>query len=180
MKTVAVGDLIPNFTLNNINGRSVDLDSLLTQDAVSILFDRGQWCPYDSLELWMLQKFFLKQVTNTEKLIIISPRVSPALIETLEKQSFQLEFLLDPEYEVTRSFGLMRKIPAFLRSTYERFGIQCVNSDSLVCELMVHAIYTVECDRRVTYSYIEMEEKKPCHFRNRLAVRDEEYWLALV
>jgi hypothetical protein len=74
----------------------------------------------------------------------------------------------------------MRQLPAFLRSTYERFSIQCVNSDSLVCELMVHAIYTVDRDRRVTSSYIEMEEKKPCLFRNRRAVRDEEYWLALV
>ncbi|WP_413160502.1 redoxin domain-containing protein [Capilliphycus salinus ALCB114379] len=176
-----VGDRIPNFTLKNIRGKRIKIQTHLAKGSVILIFARGQWYPYDSLELWTLQKSFLKNLSKHHQIILISPQPSEAFIETLKKQLFRIEILIDDELKVARMFGLMREISAALGSSYERFGVQIIRSKTPnKFEVMVPAIYKVNSEQKIIYARTESENDIQLKFQNALVVQDENYWLELI
>ena len=52
---LAVGDVLPDFTLPDVGGRIVTSDELLPRGPVALAFFRGPWCPYCSLTLEALK-----------------------------------------------------------------------------------------------------------------------------
>lgn len=80
--SLKVGEKVPDFSLPNATGKTVKLNSLLTETPVIISFYRGGWCPYCNMELRGLQKY-LPQITELgAKLIAISPETPDNSLST--------------------------------------------------------------------------------------------------
>ena len=69
-------DVIPDFTLSNIDGKEVSLKQLLQKEKLIITFYRGGWCPYCSLELQAWQSVYEQLIEKNTELVAI-PRKNP-------------------------------------------------------------------------------------------------------
>ncbi|MGL5080148.1 MAG: redoxin domain-containing protein [Microcoleaceae cyanobacterium] len=155
------GDFIPQFTLTNLQGQQINIQTLLAQSSLLLLFDRGQWCPYDSLELWKLQRSLPKVLAADVKPAIISSKPSKHLVKVLNQQSLNFEVLVDQDLKVARKFGLVQQFLLLSNSTYKHFESRGFKAQSLSqsnnhFERIVHAVYEVNSDGKVSYDCIDL------------------------
>ena len=160
-QTLKVGDTIPNFTLPNATGQTVDIRNLLARGPVVIAFYRGGWCPYCNLELKALQRA-LSQIQSTgATLVAISPETPDNSLTTQEKNELAFPVLSDVDNQVARQFGLVFKLPASLRPIYESFGINLVaynGNDHF--ELPIPATYVVHPNGEIVYAFANVDYTK--------------------
>ena len=155
------GAKVPNFSLPNATGKTVELNSLLTETPVVISFYRGGWCPYCNMELRGLQKY-LPQITELgAKLIAISPETPDNSLSTTEKNELTFEVLSDLGNQVAKEFGLVFQLPEELRPIYQSFGIDlpASNGDESF-ELPIPATYVVATDGTVIHAFVDPDYTK--------------------
>ena len=154
--SLKVGAKVPNFSLKNAVGKTVELNLLLAESPVVISFYRGGWCPYCNMELRGLQKS-LPQITELgAKLIAISPETPDNSLSTVEKNELTFEVLSDVGNQVAKEFGLVFQIPEELRPIYQNFGIDlpAYNGDQTF-ELPIPATYVIGSDSTVIYAFVD-------------------------
>lgn len=159
--SLKVGEKAPNFSLPNVTGKTVELNSLLTETPVVISFYRGGWCPYCNMELRSLQNY-LPQITELgAKLIAISPETPDNSLSTTEKNELTFEVLSDVGNKVAKEFGLVFQLPEELRPIYQNFGIDlpAYNGDKSF-ELPIAATYVVAMDGTVIHGFVDPDYTK--------------------
>ncbi|MGK7946081.1 MAG: peroxiredoxin-like family protein [Microcystaceae cyanobacterium] len=160
-KSVNVGDTIPNFSLDNAVGKTINLQDLLPQGTVIISFYRGGWCPYCNLELRTLQQYLPQFKELGATLVAISPETPDNSLSTTEKNELTFEVLSDVGNEYAKTLGLVFTLPDALRPIYQNFGIdiQSYNGDDSF-EVPIPATYVVTKDGKVVQAYIEPDYTK--------------------
>ncbi|MGD1809614.1 peroxiredoxin-like family protein [Dapis sp. BLCC M126] len=159
--SLKVGQKVPEFSLQNAVGKTVDLKSLLAENPVVISFYRGGWCPYCNMELRGLQKY-LPQITELgAKLIAISPETPDNSLSTTEKNELTFEVLSDVGNQIAKQFGLVFQLPEELRPIYQSFGIDlpAYNGDESF-ELPIPGTYVVAKDGTVTHAFVDPDYTK--------------------
>ncbi|MEM1169994.1 MAG: peroxiredoxin-like family protein [Cyanobacteria bacterium P01_H01_bin.35] len=159
--SLKVGAKVPNFSLPNATGKTVELNSLLTESLVVISFYRGGWCPYCNMELRGLQNY-LPQITELgAKLIAISPETPDNSLSTTEKNELSFEVLSDVGNQVAKEFGLVFQLPEELRPIYQSFGIDlpAYNGDESF-ELPIPGTYVVATDGTVIHGFVDPDYTK--------------------
>jgi len=156
-----VGDAIPEFSLINHRGESLDISEKLTQGPLVISFYRGGWCPYCNLELKALQETLPEIKAQGGQLIAISPELPDESLSTVEKNNLDFEVLSDPGNRVARKFGLVFSLAEATRPVYQRFGIELnkVNGDES-WELPIPATYVVGQNGTITLAYVDPDFTK--------------------
>jgi len=157
-QSLKMGDLVPDFTLNNASGKSVSFKSLLAQGKVVISFYRGGWCPYCNLELRALEQSLPQIKALGATLVAISPETPDSSLSTSEKNNLTFEVLSDLKNQIARQFGLVFTLPEELRPIYEQFGIDipAYNGDRTF-ELPLPATYVVNTDGKVIHSFVNAD-----------------------
>jgi thiol-disulfide isomerase/thioredoxin len=69
-----VGDLAPEFMLEDTDGNWVSSTSMLARGPLVVTFYRGVWCPYCNIELQALQETLLDIQGLGANLLAISPK----------------------------------------------------------------------------------------------------------
>ena len=159
--SLKVGEKVPEFSLQNATGKTVDLKSLLGENSVVISFYRAGWCPYCNMELRGLQKY-LPQITELgAKLIAISPETPDNSLSTTEKNELTFEVLSDVGNQVAKKFGLVFQVPEELRPIYQSFGIDlpAYNGDESF-ELPIPGTYVVATDGTVIDGFVDPDYTK--------------------
>ncbi|MEB3340344.1 peroxiredoxin-like family protein [Okeania sp.] len=158
--SLKVGAKVPNFSLPNVTGKTVELNSLLAKNPVIISFYRGGWCPYCNMELRGLQKY-LPQITELgAKLIAISPETPDNSLSTTEKNELTFEVLSDAGNQVAKEFGLVFQLPEEVNKIYQSFGIDLAayNGDESF-ELPISGTYVVATDGTVIHAFVDPDYK---------------------
>jgi len=157
-QSLKVGDQVPNFTLPNAVGNSLELQTVLDKGAVVISFYRGGWCPYCNLELRALQQSLPDITALGATLIAISPETPDNSLNTSEKNELTFEVLSDSKNQVAKKFGLVFKLAEELRPVYTQFGIDvpAYNGDSTF-ELPIPATYVVTPNGKIAHSFINVD-----------------------
>ncbi len=159
--SLKVGEKVPEFSLQNAVGKTVDLKSLLGKNPLVISFYRGGWCPYCNMELRGLQKY-LPQITELgAKLIAISPETPDNSLSTTEKNELTFEVLSDVGNQIAKQFGLVFQLPEELRPIYQSFGIDlpAYNGDESF-ELPIPGTYVIDTDGTVTHAFVDPDYTK--------------------
>lgn len=157
-QSLKIGDVVPDFTLNNASGKSVNFQSLLAQGKIVISFYRGGWCPYCNLELRALEQSLPQIKALGANLVAISPETPDNSLSTSEKNNLTFEILSDLQNQVAQKFGLVFTLPEELRPIYSQFGIDipAYNGDSSF-ELPLPATYVVDTDGKVIHSFVNAD-----------------------
>lgn len=101
---LAVGDVAPNFTLNDATGNQVVLADLLAKGPVVVTFYRGEWCPYCNLQLRALQEALPEITAKGATLVAISPQAPDHSLTMTEKHELAFPVLSDVDQEVSESY----------------------------------------------------------------------------
>jgi len=160
-KSLKTGDIAPLFTLPNHKGEKCSLTDLLDDSLVVINFYRGGWCPYCNLELSALQRALPEIEKTGARLIAISPETSDNSLTTREKNNMAFDILFDQGNKLSEKFGLIFKLPEFLRPIYDNFGLDIPaynGDDSFV--LPMPATYIVGPEGKILYHFIDADYTK--------------------
>jgi len=154
------GQQLPNISLPNANGNTVNIQEELKNNKVVLTFYRGGWCPYCNLELKALQAKQAEIEAKGAKLIAISPESPDNSLSTTEKNELSFDILTDANNEVARALGLVYELPQNLVSLYKQFGIDLEQSQGMQSnELPIAATYIVNQDGSIDYDFIEEDYK---------------------
>jgi peroxiredoxin len=166
-ETITVGDLAPNFTLNNAAGKEISLKEKLAQGPVILTFYRGGWCPYCNLELRAYQKL-LPQINQLgASLIAISPEKPDASLTTAEKNSLEFDVLSDIDAKVAQAYGIAFTLPDELQKLYTELGHALPNINGTNdWVLPVPATFVIDQHQQVILAHVDVD------YRNRLEPLD--------
>jgi peroxiredoxin len=159
--SLQVGDRVPDFSLNDSAGESVQLQVLLQSGAVVLSFFRGAWCPYCSLELQALEEILPTILDLQANLVSISPQTSRRSRLMVEDKKLTHPILIDTGNQVARKFGIVYPSGDSLRNIYAEFDISLptINGDETY-ELPVPAIFIVDRSGIIAYRFVDPDYSK--------------------
>lgn len=160
-KALKVGDIAPNFKLNNALGEPVELYEYLKKGKVVLTWYRGGWCPYCNLTLRQLQLELPEFEANGAHLIALTPELPDKSLSTSEKHKLEFEVLSDIGNEVGKEYGIVFKLTNEVADAYNKsFGIKEYNGDESN-ELPLAATYIIDEDGKIIYAFLDAD------YRNR-------------
>lgn len=161
---LSVGDSAKEINLPNAVGKEVSLFSTLEDNDFAVIsFYRGAWCAYCNLELKALQGINDELKTLGAKLIAVSPQSPDASMSTKEKNELEFEVLSDVNNVVSKEYGLVFSLAEELRPIYLSFGIDIpVSNDEDSYEIPMPAVYVVNKNKEIIFSFVDEDYTKRC------------------
>lgn len=152
-----VGDTVPEFTLNNAYGKSINSQDLLEKGALVVSFYRGKWCPYCNLEL---QEYMMK-IEEIKELGASFIAISPELPDESLSDKMPFDILSDIGNSVAKKFNLVFKVDSKVNEIYKGFGIDLEKSngdDSI--NLPMPGTYVINKDGEIVLSFVNADYTK--------------------
>lgn len=160
-KALKVGDLAPNFKLNNALGEPVELYQYLKKGKVILTWYRGGWCPYCNLTLHQLQLELPDFEANGAHLIALTPELPDKSLSTSEKHDLKFEVLSDIGNKVGKEYGIVFKLTNDVADIYNKsFDMNEYNGDESN-ELPLAATYIINENGNIVYAFLDAD------YRNR-------------
>jgi peroxiredoxin len=116
------GDVAPEFTLLDPEGKEVSSRDLLARGPLVVSFYRGVWCPYCNLELQALQEALADITVRGANLVAISPQTAANSRKSQRNNKLSFPILSDVKSEVANAFGIRFVLPDDLVELYKGFG----------------------------------------------------------
>ena len=142
------GDVAPPFLLLDQFGPEVSSISLLARGPLVIVFFRGTWCPYCTAELAALASAYDRIRATGADMVFITPQSARDATPYLSQHPVPFAVLVDPNAEVTESFGLAYDLPNNLRDLHRNVfqnDLSNVNAGT-TWRLPIPARYVVQPD----------------------------------
>jgi len=160
-KALNVGDIAPNFKLNNALSEPVELYQYLKKGKVILTWYRGGWCPYCNLTLHELQNKLPEFEANGANLIALTPELPDKSLSTSEKHALKFEVLSDIGNKIGKKYGIVFKLTSDVANSYNKaFGLNEHNGDKSN-ELPLPATYIIDEDGKIVYAFLDAD------YRNR-------------
>jgi len=160
-KAMNVGDVAPNFKLNNALNEPIELYQYLKKGKVILTWYRGGWCPYCNLTLHQLQVELHNFQVNGAHLIALTPELPDKSLSTSEKYDLKFEVLSDIGNKIAREYGVVFKLTDDVAESYNKsFGLNEYNGDESN-ELPLAATYIINEDGKIIYAFLDAD------YRNR-------------
>jgi peroxiredoxin len=149
------GDVAPEFTLDDPDGKPVSSRELLAQGPLVLSFYRGVWCPFCNLELQALQSALPEITARGASLAAISPQTAPNSRKSQRDNKLGFPILSDAKSEVANAFGIRFKLQDDLIELYKSFknDLQAFNEDP-AWVLPMPARYVIGTDGVIAYSEV--------------------------
>lgn len=155
---LTIGEMIPDFELENAVGERVRIEDLLENGPLVISFYRGAWCPYCNMELAAYQEALSELTEAGGQLVAISPELPDASMSLIEKHGLKYQILSDVNNEVARQFGLVFKLSDSLQKVYGKLGLDLsVGQGNSNYELPFSATYVINSDGRVVEMSVQYD-----------------------
>lgn len=152
---LAVGDLLPDFSLADADGAIRTSMALLDRGPLAMAFVRGAWCPYCSLSLAALDRI-APQITNAGgSLAVIVPTSTAELARIRAERGLALTLLADPDGAYARVCGVRYEMSDGQAELYRSFGLDPALLDE--CGVPIPATYVADRDGRIGYAFAEAD-----------------------
>ncbi|AZA77936.1 AhpC/TSA family protein [Chryseobacterium sp. G0186] len=165
--SIQVGEKIPEFSLPNALGETIDSSEAFKNKKMVLAFYRGSWCPYCNLELKFLQDHLSRIKDKNAVLIAISPQSQDHSLSMSEKNNLEFEVLTDHNNEFAEKLGIAFQLQDFVLPHYEGLGINLSdfnkNNDNT---LPVPAVFVTDENRVITYKFLDV------NYMNRVDVEE--------
>ncbi len=110
---LTIGQAVPLFTLPDADGTQISLAEVNKEQAVLLVFYRGDWCPYCIDQLSSISALLPQIEALGVQVIGISPDTQASAKNTQRRFGQQFIFLSDPQANVIGDYGIARanKLP---------------------------------------------------------------------
>jgi len=150
---LSVGSKVPEFQLQDHDGKSVSSSDLLAKGRLVLGFIRGRWCPFcvGQMEAMNLVLPEIEQAGAT--LAAVSPQTVKQSFFMRDQHKLRFALLSDSGNNVARQFGLAYRVSDEQQALYKRsfVNLPFVNGDDS-WELPIPATFIIDCDRTVLYA----------------------------
>ncbi len=152
------GDILPDFSLNDAKGNTIQLEDVHLSEYLILNFYRGGWCPYCNLELReyeRLKKDFEKISTN---IVAISVEVPQLTTKTAEKNALTFPVLTDTDAQFMKQVGIVFQLNEKTKNDYKGFGMdftQIHGNENY--ELPVPAVYVINKNLEIVFVHFEAD-----------------------
>ena len=158
---LAVGDVAPDFSGSNQNGKEIHLKESLKSGPVVLFFYRGEWCPYCNKQLKSLQDS-LKFITDKGAgIIAVTAEMSSNRKITVEKTKATFDIISDDHSKIMHSYKVAYELDEKTTQAYKNYGIVLSDRNgSNGSELPVPAVYIINKEGKITYRYFDLDYTK--------------------
>jgi peroxiredoxin len=147
-----VGAKVPEFQLQDHDGKTVSSSDLIAKGRLVLCFIRGRWCPFcvGQMEAMNLIVPQIEQAGGT--LATISPQTVRQSFFMRDQHKLRFPLLSDSGNKVARQFGLTYRVPDEQRAVYQRafVNLPFVNGDDS-WELPIPAVFVIDRDGSVLF-----------------------------
>jgi peroxiredoxin len=124
VKGLAIGQPAPDFTLVNQNGATVQLAERLARGPAVVGFFRGEWCPFCTMELRALRRFWPDFAARSASMILIHPQHDDVSQKVAVPPDAGFDVCSDPEQRVMAAFDVRFALDPGIRDLYQNvFGL---------------------------------------------------------
>lgn len=111
VKPILIGQKFSDATLQDVNGKDVNLQALISEKPSVVVFYRGGWCPYCNAQLSGLAKIE-KEITDLGyQIIAISPENFQNIPDVAKKDKVAYTLLSDDGGKLIQKTGIAFKMP---------------------------------------------------------------------
>jgi peroxiredoxin len=152
-KILFVGLKIPEFQLQDHDGRSVNSSDFIATGRLVLCFIRGRWCPFCVAQMEAMNLILPEIQQAGATLVAISPQTVQQSFFMRDQHRLRFPLFSDAGNKVTQQFGLTYRVPDEQRAIYQRafVNLPFVNGDDS-WELPIPATYIVDRDGTVLYA----------------------------
>lgn len=149
----SVGSTIPEFWLQDHDGKAVSSSNLLANGSLVLCFIRGRWCPFCVAQMEAMNLIVPEIEQAGATLATISPQTVQQSFFMKDQHKLRFPLLSDTGNKVAQQFGLTYRVPDDQRAVYQRafVNLPFVNGDES-WELAIPATYIVGNDGTVLYA----------------------------
>ncbi len=149
-----VGDVAPDFSLKDQNGKIIKLSEQLKHGPVVLTWYRGGWCPYCNVALKALAGHLDSIEGQGARLFALTPELPERSAETAQKNGVPFGVLTDADNKVAQLYKLVFKLDDATAKRYEAaFKLSGFNGNTKA-ELPVPATYVIDTKGIVRYAYV--------------------------
>jgi peroxiredoxin len=148
-----VGSKIPEFRMQDHDGKTVSSSDLLSKGRLVLCFIRGRWCPFCVGQMEAMNLVLPEIERSGATLAAISPQTVQQSFFMRDQHKLRFPLLSDAGNNVARQFGLTYRVPDEQRAVYQRafVNLPFVNGDAS-WELPIPATYVIHRDGTVLYA----------------------------
>jgi peroxiredoxin len=148
-----VGSRIPEFQLQDQDGKSVSSSDLLSKGRLVLCFIRGRWCPFCVGQTEAMNLVLPEIEQGGATLAAISPQTVQQSFFMRDQHKLRFPLLSDPSNKVAQQFRLTYRVPDEQKAVYQRafVNLPFVNGDDS-WELPIPATYIIDRDGTVLYA----------------------------
>ena len=145
-----VGSKVPEFQLQDHNGKTVSSSDLLTEGPLVLCFIRGRWCPFCVGQMEAMNVILPEIDHAGATLAAIFPQTVQQSFFMRDQHKLRFPLLYDAGNKVAREFGLTYLVPNEQKAVYQRafVNLPFVNGDES-WELPIPATYIIDRDGTV-------------------------------
>ena len=169
-----VGDVAPDFTLQDAKGSPVTLSEELEKGPVVLTWYRGGWCPYCNVQLAAYQQILPQIEELGARLIAVSPELPDKALATAEKGQLKFTVVSDLNLKVAAEYGLVFELTPEVAELYAAFfSMKEYNgAEASTNELPLAATYVIAPDGKIVYAFLKADYTKRAEPREILAALD--------
>lgn len=157
---ILTGTRIPDVSVRNIDGDSVNLRNLISRDPTVLIFYRGGWCPYCNKHMAELQQVEERLVDMGYQILAVSPDRPEKLKESISKHDLSYTLLSDSPMIASSAFGLAFKVDQKTLKRYDQIGIDLEESSGYDHHLLpVPAVFLVDTEGMIRFKYVNPDYK---------------------
>jgi peroxiredoxin len=148
-----VGDPVPEFELNDHNGKLVSSAELLKKGRLVICFVRGRWCPFCVAQMEAMNRIAPLIAQAGASLVAISPQTVKQSFFMQDQHKLGFPLLSDVGNRVAHQFRLVYRVPDYQQTIYKRVfvNLPLANGDE-TWELPIPATFVIGPDGKALFA----------------------------
>ena len=151
------GDRVPDVVLPDLPGGRTALADLLRDGPIVLVFYRGRWCPFCTLELRAWQRVLPEIRALGGQLLAVSPQDEREIALMRERDRLEFHMLSDPPNTLARRFGIAYEVAPAVRDAYDASGLVHRTNDDGGSDwtMPLPAVYLIGTDGRVVWAHVD-------------------------
>ena len=148
-----VGSKIPDFELQDHDGKIISSSDLLSKGCLVLCFIRGRWCPFCVAQMEAMNLVLPEIEQAGVTLAAISPQTVQQSFFMRDQHKLRFPLLSDAGNIVAKQFALTYRVPDEQKAVYQRAftNLPFINGDDS-WELPIPATYVIDRDGTVLYA----------------------------
>jgi peroxiredoxin len=148
------GDVAPDFTVADQNGKNIQLKKLLQKGEVVLIFYRGQWCPYCNKQLSNLNDSLPFITAKGATVLAVTLETPENIKKTIGKTKAVYSILEDKYMAIMKAYKVNFAVDEKTVEKYKKYGIDFdkVNGAN-GANLPVPATYIIGVDGTIKYAF---------------------------